>query len=1178
MADKCFDIRLLNYIGTSQSERRLAALDGAYAAIDERTTADLILFAKKYGAYLNYYDATNNINGTWEHLMETDVSFIIADIASWQTIHYQKFLAYINKKITSATTGAQAKKYFKIIFDFIFSLTSHLDRSLNNLPQDLRYASFLSVAISSNLTMALNILFDHYNNFKATLIDQTSTFVDPLSPIKDFVFSQNFDIHKLSSGWQTPATAAISLSGNVKADINHIITHNLFTAPLNTFVNGVINVVGKTGQYLEETLRQYPAHSPHYALYLTFLRLFRFAQNELNQYTSKHLDFYYKEVLRLINRPAQPGFVHLVFELQKNVEAHLLTKGTAVKAGKDDNNHELFYALTGDIVVQKASVQSLKSLYLHKAADVVTLYQSPVADSEDGNGAKLLSADKSWFPFGNYSKAAPANIGFAITSNIFFLTEGNRSITVTFQCASLSGIFSADLAAIFTIQLTGKKNWYTVESYTGAVAGNSFSLSLQIAGDAPSIVPYSKKIHGGSFDTDLPMVHAVVKDYKSYGKIKAVKVLNITIEAGATIKNLSLQNDDGKIDPSKPFKPFGEFPDSGSSLIIGSKEVFQKPLTKLTIHTDWQQAPGAGVKGNAVSLAAGVWSSVPFESSIGLNSSSMNLTGLNNIAVANTDFSSNEGYSITSIDGFIKIKYNSSDSSFASYLNKVKAAIAQTSVTIQKDSGGNVTGFKLDAPAIQGPPTPPVARSVSIDYTAKETILFNENSAAAFAGRKNSFYHIEPFGFRELHPFATDDALNFLPVFNLDDGQPKHDGGELWLALNSALPGQSISMLFQLADGSSNPLKNTTSVKWYYLSANNWLQFNHLLISDQTNNLTRSGLIIINIPAEATSSNDRATPGLVWIKAVVDHDPDAVCKMIAVKTNGAKAIFIQDIDNGVEYSKPLDGNIISKLAVPDAAIKKTEQPYPSFDGRIRETNEAFYVRVSERLRHNHRSIARWDYERLVLQYFPQIHKVKCLNHTGFLEDEKTKTQKYSELLPAHVTLITIPDLSQLTTANKLHPYTSIGLLTEIQQYLEKLASPFVKLHVTNPQFEEVQFDFKVTFYQNLDAAFYAKMLSDEIEQFLTPWAYKTSSDIEFGGKVEKSVVLNFVEERPYVDFVTCFKMNHVISRQGSIINEALYDVEEAIATTARSILVSHCNEETKQKHIINSPASCDCNA
>jgi hypothetical protein len=234
--------------------------------------------------------------------------------------------------------------------------------------------------------------------------------------------------------------------------------------------------------------------------------------------------------------------------------------------------------------------------------------------------------------------------------------------------------------------------------------------------------------------------------------------------------------------------------------------------------------------------------------------------------------------------------------------------------------------------------------------------------------------------------------------------------------------------------------------------------------------------------------------------------------------------------------------------------------------------------VSERLRHKQRAIACWDYERLVLQHYPQIHKVKCINHTGFIINDKINTQKYSELLTGHIMVVIIPDLMDSVNANILRPYTSVGLLIEIQQYLSALTSPFVRLHVTNPQFEEIQFDFEVSFYPNYDVVFYTNLLSNEIEQFLTPWAFQTVRDIEFGGTIEKSVVLNFIEERSYVDFVTCFKMNHIIKRDGSLIVNALYDVEEAIASTARSVLVSYFNEETLQNHIISSPANCNCNA
>ncbi|MEO8960803.1 MAG: hypothetical protein ABI325_02915, partial [Ginsengibacter sp.] len=105
-----------------------------------------------------------------------------------------------------------------------------------------------------------------------------------------------------------------------------------------------------------------------------------------------------------------------------------------------------------------------------------------------------------------------------------------------------------------------------------------------------------------------------------------------------------------------------------------------------------------------------------------------------------------------------------------------------------------------------------------------------------------------------------------------------------------------------------------------------------------------------------------------------------------------------------------------------------------------------------------------------------------------------------------------------------------------------------------------------------DESFYKKLLNNEIEKFLCPWAFADGKEISFGGKISKSTLLNFVEERPYVDFVTCFKMNHIIRRNV----EVKPDVEEAVASTSLSILVSYYDEPTDTKHIINTTALCNC--
>jgi hypothetical protein len=78
------------------------------------------------------------------------------------------------------------------------------------------------------------------------------------------------------------------------------------------------------------------------------------------------------------------------------------------------------------------------------------------------------------------------------------------------------------------------------------------------------------------------------------------------------------------------------------------------------------------------------------------------------------------------------------------------------------------------------------------------------------------------------------------------------------------------------------------------------------------------------------------------------------------------------------------------------------------------------------------------------------------------------------------------------------------------------------------------------------------MLKEEITQFLTPWAYNSNADIQFGGKIYKSSLINFIEERYYVDYIT----NVVLSHKIDTVTIQDKTMEEITASTARSILVS----------------------
>lgn len=1256
MAKACYDIDLLLNSGTNQAERALPALVPSYAKVDERTLADLILFAKRYGVYLNYYDLSNNIAGDWQGFMANDVAVATAAIAALNTNDYYTYIANLYDFVITPSVPPAIPSYpdpkqtFAYIFDLIASIASLLNQSLANIPADTDYLPFLQVSIGSKLAAPLQLLADYFTWLKSTLppsspVTPPAPATDPSAPINPIqkIGSLNF---LTAAPWTYTIPSPnplysiyIAPGSDTDSIFRQIITDPVFTGTINDFLNGVTYIVNQTATtWLTKILTQYPKHTPHYALYLAFLQVFQSARDHLNNYTQRHLEFYYKKVLRLSNNPGIPDNVHVAFSLQKNTIQHLLTAGSQLKAGKDAKGNDIFYALKSDIVLNQATIQDLRSLFLLKNSGasgntLLQLYASPTANSADGQGGKLTSVDKSWYPFGDLTNkvfaANTAPIGFAIASDLLYLAEGNRIITLTFNVtysgpAATTGFnISSDA---FSVQLTGAKKWIDAMDPAYLVTtGSSFSatasqivLKIAINGNTPPIVPYSSKIHGGSFPQALPMIQVqlTTKDYLNYGFLKLLTINAVNLDVSVdTVQNLILQNNDGKIDPSKPFKPFGQFPEKGASFIIGSKEIFQKPLETLTMAIDWQgTAPTDSV--NLYYFSGGQWipgsSSTQYQSSLPTPVFSGLLASIKTPIITLPDFTPNEPYSKTSVNGFIDVSLQSASYNLSTYLSNVQTAAASNTVTITTVAASGSTPasttFKLNPPGTPTPMVPaPIATSISLGYSASVTFLdsttnnplLNAGNAGYdlkkdFNNRQTYFYHIEPFGFREMHPYllsvpsknnptAPDDLLNFLPVFHLDDltgstldkGTPDSpdNGGELWIGLNAAIPGETHSILFQVSEGSSNPLKDITTVNWYYLSANNWIPLNDAVI-DKTNDLSQSGLIILPLPGDETLGNTRADSGLVWVKAVVQQNTDAVCRIIAITPNAAEAIFVTESNPTIQFTANIPASTISKLAIADGSIKQVTQPYPSFGGAGAESDDQFDQRISERLRHKQRAVTSWDYERLVLQYFPQIHKVKCLNHT-FID---TTTQAYSELKPGHVLVVTIPDLEFLTGANQYLPFTNKGLLTQIQQFLAQLTSPFVNVHVENPQFEGIQVDFQVNFTKGSDINFYLGQLDQDIQKFLMPWASGSpDQDINFGGSVEKSTILNFVQSRTYVDYVTCFKMNHYIyGTAGFTIYKK--DIEIAVATTARSIFVPYYVPGTPpQANIIHSPAYCTCN-
>ncbi len=1233
----------LKHSGTSQSQRLLQGLQAGYVKVNEKEYADWIVFANEFSKYLQYYDETGTASGNWQAFFASDISALLGIIAVQDIDAYRRKIKsrfdFIKDDSNAGDMNAIRKKLHEL-FSAVFSLSKALDKYLLTLPESepenegdnvIGLKATLQNLVETKLAPALQRLISYYKaaepNPPGFLV--TGDFTDwrilnePVVPAEVIINGNGLS----KAWWRNGATSWSLYIAGIAADesifgssswidpyqrINHAANHNLFASLFDQYIQVFAKIIDAATSDLLLTLGEWDEHPAHYALFLAFLKLFRYPQSDINTITQRHLDFYYKEVLRLLPKPAEPDKAHILVELSKVAEDHALPAGELVKAGKDSEGNEILYGLDRETVFNKAKIVSLKSVYKANAdgtddhnltsdptSSIVNnanrIFASPIANSDDGMGAELTSPNKEWHPYVNKkfleAKLADiampnAEIGFAVASHYLFLAEGTRKICIRLATTTIADNSLLDSLPV-DCYITTEKEWYKIPSaisissagkvITGTVI-NCAELSFTLTGAEPPITNYNVDIHGGTYNVNLPVLRVVLKNEDSsayaYEAIKhiqltnvevAVEVGNINAYSQSGVKQLFLSNDTGPIDPSKPFQPFGARPQRDNSFYVGSKEVFTKKHLKLRFNFEWATLPTDPVYidydpyyynadfypyTRLKYLSAGQWTQAVSDLNIFNGSASQVNFPATTLslpdAVSRLYDVPYDTFSVKDNNGFIKISLKG-DFGHATYI------YAKTIYLLEKAKDGSSTSFPVEP----FEPYTPTIQSFYLSYTSYYVEELNDEDPTDFESRQIRFFHIYPFGEAEQHSYLSGNDVNLMPQFKHIDAASSEiiHIGEFYIGIEKLYVQQTVNILFQVMEGTADPLliKPTDHIHWSYLSANQWINFDEKTISDATRQLVQSGIISFVIPAGVDMANTLLPPDLIWLRASISKSAGAICELLTADAQAA-LVTLQPNNNADDLLETaLPAGRISKLKIPDAAVKKIIQNYSSFWGRPKESSDKFYIRVSERLRHKNRAITIWDYEHLVLEAFPQIYKAKCLNHTKLIENETSGEMEYNEVAPGYVTVITIPNLQNRNDNNPLRPYTNQGLLLQIEEYLQQRISCHVKLGVRNPQFEEVRMKFRLKLLKGFDDfTYYKKQLQQEITQFLTPWAYASNADINFGGKVYKSVLIDFIEERPYVDFITDVEMYHLIDE----LTPESGNLEEIVASQARSILVS----------------------
>ena len=608
--------RILNG-ATSQEDRVAGAPAPDKVAVDGRSIAQLIAFAARYGALVNFYDLHDAPAGDW-------VPFFAADEAVTLATHAALDLARIERDLQRALARARTDpRRLGGIVTVLARLLTILDRSPVE-PDDaeghLRHPDTLGR--QDPLTDPLRRLHGHLGN---DTLDNAlgrrggdGRWSDSLFEILDDIAVTL--ITALRRGYPA-AVAALDLS------------------------------LGRSG------------HAPQAALWNTFATLFGEARAELNGFPRRLVDFYYGEVLQQHGVAAQPDTLFLTFTPAQPADQASVPRGARFPAGTDADGAAIDYAADTALEVTPAKVIGLS---VHRVTRPPAVNSGPIITTAPApavlTGDVVLdpSAPETIKPFPMFGgglddqtgslKMKAATLGFSISSPTLMLAGGARSVTLGLVIVShdfpaesgpppgqvtalvnLAEDVAMRMKQVFDLYYSTAGGWIKIDKFTvtphlarEAGSNSRFLIRFDLPADAPPLVSLDSKpavvpppgllpadtfpdpqhtptvIGNLSPDAAKSQAAMGLAAIRQDMALRQLEIGGVTIDVAVSgLSGVRINTPNGPADTSQNFAPFGLPPARGSALDITAPELFVKAVETLTVAISWAGLPvtSTGFKG-----------------------------------------------------------------------------------------------------------------------------------------------------------------------------------------------------------------------------------------------------------------------------------------------------------------------------------------------------------------------------------------------------------------------------------------------------------------------------------------------------------------------------------------------------------------------------------------------------
>lgn len=841
---------------------------------------------------------------------------------------------------------------------------------------------------------------------------------------------------------------------------------------------------------------------PSWSVLINFIENLNKTTEQFNLRWKEYPEWYLQSILGVKPLPVIGDNVWVVFE-NNNQEPVIIPENTRFKVSREKNK-TYYYRLTEEAEVRNVRLEKLFLLHFNKDKHIKT--DTPFIKSIQLNELELQNDQVT------AQKNKDVTIGIRISSPLLVLREGIRTVKVTFYPRNdqWSNHLSENstLTSAFKLYISTENGWEHIPEYMVKKEDGKLKIRFNLPDSFPAVTPCSYDIH--SFSSAYPALNICLNldsdDYAN-ASLEMIQLSRIKLRCEVkNVTNLQIYNELGKIDNSKPFVPFGMTTERGSWFTVGNYEINIKPTKAVTLNFEWEQLPEhpLGLKGyysdykkditnHSFELAVNYlsdfqWKPVRgrtkfplFASKKGTDilstTSSIGPIDVEKMATITID-EQEYTYSLQSRNGFLNFSLSNPEMGFGESVYR-RVFTEQMLKNARK---------KNKYPSIL-PPVQPILKRISLNYEAEEVIDIRTHSDES----RSAVSAIIPLDEIPVTREDRPEAVSFIPEM-----QERN----LILALSNVRENMLLTLFFDvyanehedlLQDSIRRQREKIRHVRFYIGNPHYWermtLSFTR---KDETIASLISGCMQMQLP-ETLSPQLFDSNGLLWIRIGYNDVDDVNFPDIkAIYTNAAQLKMILP-EHGQEdlLINSETGEVTEDVLIP--GLNKIRRITPFYNGRSREDSQKKLMRIAEYAAHKGRAVTKKDYERLIIQEFPDIAKAKCI------------TNRNGSDTTLHIVVLPEKNMAE----RKIHPLTPPHLLFSIERYIRSLTSSYVKeVNVLNPVYEEIIFRLRIEL-KGYFSVKRRKLLAQRLNEFIAPWQYTNQLPL-FGYSINLEKIHNAI--------------------------------------------------------------------